>query len=296
MFCKWCGETIQATDVNCPNCGRETPPMSDCGGFYNLKTPDTGAQPGGNPPTMIVKNCPVVEKLESKYVHDRRADKVHHKLTVVFFSVMALLLVLSLVVGVFAVNKTEELVKKMSTMQRDMANFEELLVESTQPVETLPEPTTIPAPEEIIPEEIIPEETESLDETKSISVSEEINELGEPVFKVQYHNPIEIFADGAVTYMWQYSKEVNVWQNVAEDLLQMGEDGMSTFVCTEAFLKEIDAQEQQLEFRCVIQCENESGDTMEICVGGMTIGEKTQDTVPAESVIPETIETNDSEL
>lgn len=38
MFCKWCGNTIHKTDLKCPTCGRNTPPMSDCGGLYDLKT------------------------------------------------------------------------------------------------------------------------------------------------------------------------------------------------------------------------------------------------------------------
>lgn len=37
MFCKWCGNTIHKTDSKCPTCGRNTPPMSDCGGLYDLK-------------------------------------------------------------------------------------------------------------------------------------------------------------------------------------------------------------------------------------------------------------------
>lgn len=43
MFCKWCGNTIKTTDKKCSSCGRETPPLSDCGGFYDLKRPWEGA-------------------------------------------------------------------------------------------------------------------------------------------------------------------------------------------------------------------------------------------------------------
>lgn len=48
MICKWCGSTIQNIDTKCAACGRDTPPMSDCGGFYNLKC-DNGSQT----PTII---------------------------------------------------------------------------------------------------------------------------------------------------------------------------------------------------------------------------------------------------
>lgn len=36
MFCKWCGEPVKTGQVKCSGCGRELPPLSECGGFYNL--------------------------------------------------------------------------------------------------------------------------------------------------------------------------------------------------------------------------------------------------------------------
>lgn len=36
MFCKWCGENLTSYDTKCKRCGREVPPLSDCGGFYDL--------------------------------------------------------------------------------------------------------------------------------------------------------------------------------------------------------------------------------------------------------------------
>lgn len=36
MFCKWCGANISGSATVCDRCGRETPAMSDCGGFYDL--------------------------------------------------------------------------------------------------------------------------------------------------------------------------------------------------------------------------------------------------------------------
>ena len=53
MFCKWCGKTIQTTDKSCPSCGRETPPLSDCGGFYDLRRPwEGGALPQESEPRI----------------------------------------------------------------------------------------------------------------------------------------------------------------------------------------------------------------------------------------------------
>lgn len=36
MICKWCGESISSKQTTCPRCGKERPPMSECGGFYNI--------------------------------------------------------------------------------------------------------------------------------------------------------------------------------------------------------------------------------------------------------------------
>lgn len=54
MFCKWCGNTIKTTDSKCPSCGRETPAMSDCGGFYDLKhTLESSTLAPPAPPTPL---------------------------------------------------------------------------------------------------------------------------------------------------------------------------------------------------------------------------------------------------
>lgn len=36
MICKWCGETLKSGAKTCKRCHREIPPLSDCGGFYDL--------------------------------------------------------------------------------------------------------------------------------------------------------------------------------------------------------------------------------------------------------------------
>ena len=289
MFCKWCGKTIQITDVNCPNCGRETPPLSDCGGFYNLKAPDgTIPQSKVNTvPESKVNTVPVVERI---YINDRKADKAHHKLTVIFFGVVSVLITISFVLGILAAAKIGDATEQVVQIQKDMDAFEEILLEVSQTIETIPEPSTIP-----VPEETIPEETEPVKEPNAVTVTEEVSELGETVFVVLYQNDIELFADGEITYLWQYSKETDIWQNVDEDLCQLNEDGTSALACTEAFSKRIDAQEQRIELRCVIQCTNESGDTMEICVRGMFIGEETSDIVIDENVASETTDGNNIE-
>lgn len=36
MICKWCGENTDPSAAKCTHCRRPLPPLSDCGGFYNI--------------------------------------------------------------------------------------------------------------------------------------------------------------------------------------------------------------------------------------------------------------------
>ena len=36
MICKWCGEAVEPGQGTCSHCGKELPPLSECGGFYNV--------------------------------------------------------------------------------------------------------------------------------------------------------------------------------------------------------------------------------------------------------------------
>ncbi len=38
MICRWCGAKLDSRQQRCPACGRETPPLSDCGGFPGLSS------------------------------------------------------------------------------------------------------------------------------------------------------------------------------------------------------------------------------------------------------------------
>lgn len=49
MFCKWCGEPTKAGQIKCRSCGRELPPISDCGGFYDLVTENSNDSPMPKP-------------------------------------------------------------------------------------------------------------------------------------------------------------------------------------------------------------------------------------------------------
>lgn len=57
MICKWCGAKIREKDRSCPRCGQELPPLSECGGFYDLVP---GARQGVIPPVEPKSAVPPV--------------------------------------------------------------------------------------------------------------------------------------------------------------------------------------------------------------------------------------------
>ena len=171
MFCKWCGKAIQATDANCPKCGRETPPLSDCGGFYNLKAPEVnlktpaadGSRGGDTVPPVVIskggRTTPPVDKPENKYNRDRKADKAHRRSTAVSLGILTVLLVLSLALNVLVFAKVGESAEKISQLQKEMEEIEELLGETAQPAEAASEPEIVSVSDETTEEAETTEET-----------------------------------------------------------------------------------------------------------------------------------------
>lgn len=150
MFCKWCGNTVKATDSECPSCGRKTPPMSDCGGFYKLKhaenkssishTPETPPQK----PTVVTK-CPVIEKLEPKYARDRRAAKSHHNIMMICFFVLVLLLLLSTILTLGTRRQLKELESLILSINAEpVVVYVSEETEAESVVESTPAPTDEP--------------------------------------------------------------------------------------------------------------------------------------------------------
>lgn len=68
MFCKWCGGKITSSDTKCGRCGREVPPLSDCGGFYDLV-------PGAKEGVKASPAAPAAEKQEKKVPVNTGADR-----------------------------------------------------------------------------------------------------------------------------------------------------------------------------------------------------------------------------
>lgn len=56
MICKWCGNSLSASQTTCKRCGKAVPALSDCGGFYDLVPNARNAANAQNAP---VQNAPV---------------------------------------------------------------------------------------------------------------------------------------------------------------------------------------------------------------------------------------------
>lgn len=71
MICKWCGASTDADGTVCRRCGKEAPPRSDCGGFYDLVPAARNIVPPAPQvfvpqPAPPVAAAPVAEPAEKK--------------------------------------------------------------------------------------------------------------------------------------------------------------------------------------------------------------------------------------
>lgn len=72
MICKWCGASMDAHETVCRRCGKEAPPRSDCGGFYDLVPaarniiPAAPVQPQVPQPVAAPAVAPAVEPAAKK--------------------------------------------------------------------------------------------------------------------------------------------------------------------------------------------------------------------------------------
>ena len=120
MFCKWCGTTITTSEKCCPKCGRETPPMSDCGGLYNLKQPvAVPVQREVTPP-----KCPIVEKLEARYEKDRQVAQKRHTVLMTCFAVTLVVMIALLVIGIGLITQVGILEGKLDALKESTATLD----------------------------------------------------------------------------------------------------------------------------------------------------------------------------
>lgn len=171
MFCKWCGKTIRATDECCPECGRQTPTLSDCGGLYDLKHSTAASVPA----TPSSAKCPLVDKLEARYEKDRRAARKHHTAMLTGYAVMIIVLLIVLVSSVLLTVRVFELKDEIDSMKDTSVS------QNTYPT-TDPDPsdTEEPGETEGPGETEVSDGTESLDETEDPGETESPDETEDP--------------------------------------------------------------------------------------------------------------------
>ena len=306
MFCKWCGTNIQFTDKKCPSCGRETPPMSDCGGLYNLKhsncAPPTPPTPV-SPKPVSVPQCPIVEKMEPKYARDRKATKSHHTTTMVCFGVVLVAVVLCVVLIFNLYTKLNEVTEMVtyisdklvvSTTKDDLEDLPENIesdnssenmsnkmalrvtiknAENTE-IETISDFGAYATTAKVITANSNADKTE-----ENIAVSWVISE------KEEYINLNVMSKADDSTATIGVKCETNVvlfedtaftysWQYLDKDLrwtdiseeLLITKDGYVSVTCAEEFWNTIGPEEGHAELRCIITVENENGDAITITV------------------------------
>lgn len=123
MFCKFCGQTLNASAVKCGRCGREIPARSDCGGFYPILpgTAPASQQPAGIPAEGAVKKqFPVLSVL------------------------VLLFLAAALVTVILQDGRLRELEKQVTELHEEVSDLSDelddhLKATSGQPEQTLPD-------------------------------------------------------------------------------------------------------------------------------------------------------------
>lgn len=301
MFCKWCGKSIQLTDRKCPACGRETPPMSDCGGFYDLKHSNTG------PATEkeIIKevpNCAAAEKMEVKYAKERKTAKKHHTMTMLCFGILLIAIICTAVLAVSANIRLGKLKEQIGSIRIEMPvnALEDTTNESTEDqlgdesAERIPHnlelavtvtnaehPTICTAYNfgDYAKSAKVTTVTREAEKRQAVDVSFILSEdasievgmlfLQEETamlsIGVKGRWELPLFDHEDFTYEWQYRTEGEDWLAVDQKLV--AEDDGYCGLLRDA----VGEEDGSRDFRCVITAEDEEGNTMTIMVDGFAL-------------------------
>lgn len=306
MFCKWCGNSIQLTDKKCPTCGRETPPMSDCGGFYNLKHSNDGPTAPTKEKVIVkeVPHCAAVEKMEAKYAKERKAAKKHHAITMSCFIVVLLAIVCSALLVLSVNNQMDELKEQIDNIRIEMPTYptapsleepagekeDNPPAESTQYCFTINTTVTNGDSKEISNTYDFGNYAKSVKVTTSMAESE-----NEQVFTVAYalndeasielnlkyvqeetealvistkcNTDMTFFTNQDFSYEWQCRTENGSWLTVDPTLVTEN-DGYYSLLYNENLWRNVGEEEAMKDIRCVIKIKDIKGNMMTITVDG----------------------------
>lgn len=306
MFCKWCGNGIQLTDKKCPNCGRETPPMSDCGGFYNLKHSNDGPTVPTKEKVVVkeVPHCAAVEKMDAKYVKERKAAKKHHAITMSCFIVILLAIVCSALLILCVSNQLGELKEQIDNIQieiptypteapLDKPNDEQVtdpLEESTRYSFTINTTVVNGDSKEISNTYDFGNYAKSVKVTttsaqgennQAFTVSYLLDEEAYVNLNLKYvqenaelltigmncDTDLSFFNDQEFSYEWLYRTESGDWLSVDQKHITEN-DGYYSLLCDEDLWSNLGEKEALKDIRCVIKIKDIKGNMMTITVDG----------------------------
>lgn len=306
MFCKWCGNPIQPTDKICPSCGRETPPMPDCGGFYNLKYDSSGhVDRLPEPPhtDTIQEEHPVTEKKEPKYARDRKASQRHHTMTMVCFAAFLAALACTAIFAAGMNHQLNEIGKQLLGIQAD------LTASGAEDREAASSATGSSA--EHVPHNFVLGVTVGKTSGTEIGVSYDLGDYAKTVkvaasvaegengqktavsfilnedaainlnlisaqekadtliWGVKCDSDLYFFDSQALTYEWQYRTGAGPWTPAAQDIVTQNNEDYRCIACRLDWIQSICTAEQPIELRCNIQMKNASGDSVVLTVDGI---------------------------
>lgn len=306
MFCKWCGNGIQLTDKKCPNCGRETPPMSDCGGFYNLKHSNDGPTVPTKEKVVVkeVPHCAAVEKMDAKYVKERKAAKKHHAITMSCFIVILLAIVCYALLILSVSNQLGELKEQIDNIQieiptypteapLDKPNDEQVtdpLEESTRYSFTINTTVVNGDSKEISNTYDFGNYAKSVKVTttsaqgennQAFTVSYLLDEEAYVNLNLKYvqenaelltigmncDTDLSFFNDQEFSYEWLYRTESGDWLSVDQKHITEN-DGYYSLLCDEDLWSNLGEKEALKDIRCVIKIKDIKGNMMTITVDG----------------------------
>lgn len=194
MFCKWCGADLSPRAARCTQCGREVPPKSDCGGFFDLPISQMGnthnCEPVQAPPVQVPVDT--METITMLKKANARTRKNFSRLTAIMYGCFAVVIVflVVLLIKVWSLSgQVDELKEQVESLKKqvkeitvvDEGNHEEtkpndpgdsgehtdpsspsqsgeipIPSEKPQPSETATEPVeTLPLPTEIVDSDVL---------------------------------------------------------------------------------------------------------------------------------------------
>ncbi len=155
MFCKWCGQNVDLKNGVCPSCGKQQPPMTDCGGFYNLvpgaKAAETPAGPAQPVQPSLRNNDRALQELRKQVAQESRTTRL---LGLIGIGVGALALLLTLVLVLPLSSRVSRLNRELEALD---ASVRQAPAAQTPP--ELQAPPATQAPPETLPNAQLPPES-----------------------------------------------------------------------------------------------------------------------------------------